>query len=190
MTIDHWVNVLCYLGIIWLVLDSNLANMTNFTLSRLMYEWMFLILFDIINLWYFLQNRTIFFAVRQAFARFCHGFFQVWGKCCSKQFPTQKGVSVLVYPMIFIGYIDIILSILADIMPFFVVLNSLTDVIIKVCVNCFTTLGRCYCHMWDGIATLDVNYVWLFCMNCRYYSNLLYWWQMLLPIFFFVSGRW
>ena len=49
--------------------------------------------------------------------------------------------------MIFIGYIDIILSILADIMPFFVVLNSLTDVIIKVCVNCFTTLGRCYCHM-------------------------------------------
>ena len=35
--------------------------------------------------------------------------------------------------MIFIGYIDIILSILADIMPFFVVLNSLTDVIIKVC---------------------------------------------------------
>ena len=26
---------------------------------------------------YFLQNRTIIFAVRQAFARFCHGFFQV-----------------------------------------------------------------------------------------------------------------
>ena len=58
------------------------------------YEWMFLILFDIIYLRYFLQNRTIFFAVRQAFARFCHGFFQVWGKCCSKQFPTQRCISV------------------------------------------------------------------------------------------------
>ena len=140
-------------------------------------------IYQFINLWYFLQNRTIFFAVRQAFARFCHGFFQVWGNVVLNNFQHKKVYQCWYTLMIFIGYIDIILSILADIMPFFVVLNSLTDVIIKVCVNCFTTLGRCYCHMWDGIATLDVNYVWLFCMNCRYYSNLLYWWQMLLPIF-------
>ena len=82
------------------------------------YEWMFLILFDIIYLRYFLQNRTIIFAVRQAFARFCHGFFQVWGKCCSKQFPTQKVYQCWYTLMILFGYIDILLFILADVMPF------------------------------------------------------------------------
>ena len=41
-----------------------------------------------ILLW-FLLNRTIILAVRQAFARIHLGFFQVWGKCCSILFQHQ-----------------------------------------------------------------------------------------------------
>ena len=50
------------------------------------------------------SKTELFFAVKQAFARFCHGFFQVWGKCCSKQFPTQKVYQCRYTLMILFGY--------------------------------------------------------------------------------------
>ena len=92
----------------------------------------------------FSQKQNNNFAVRQAFARFCHGFFQVWGKCCSNQ---HNWCIRKIIPYDIIGYNDITVFILADVMPF-VVWFTLIDVDIKVCVeNVVPHFGRCHCHM-------------------------------------------
>ena len=53
-----------------LLILNNIASNNSKVYKKLIQELL-------IYLGYFFQNRTIFFAVRQAFARFCHGFFQV-----------------------------------------------------------------------------------------------------------------
>ena len=129
----------------------------------------------------FSPNRTIFFAVRQAFARFCHGFFQVWGKCCSKQFPTQKVYQCWYTLIILFGYIDNDFVFGRCCAIFFwlifpwqmlisryvwkILYHTLADVI-AIC-------------MWDGNTTLVVSYVWVFFIFCK--------WQMLLPYFILVA---
>ena len=77
--------------------------------------------------------------------------------------------------MILFGHIDMVMFILADVMPFNVWI-SLIDVIIKVCVeDVIPHIGRCYCHVRWYYHTCWICVV-IFCI-----------WQMLLP--FYISGR-
>ena len=133
----------------------------------------FLILFDIIYFGYFHQDRTkFFFAFRQAFARFCHGFFQVWGKCCSKQFPTQKVYQCWYTLMILFGYIDNICFIdrcyaifLFD-FPWQMLLSRYVWKILYHTWQMLLPYVRWYYHS-------CVRYVWLFFVNGRCYCHVL-----------------
>ena len=120
------------------------------------------------------------------------------------------GVSVKVYPNDIIRYIDMVMFILADVMPFNVWI-SLIDVIIKVCVEdviphwqmllpyemvlphlldiCgfYFVYGRCYCHF-ILVADVIARFVLLVvdgkttCFVSSIMADVLPWWLMLLPL--------
>ena len=125
---------------------------------------MFLILFDIIYTFRFLLNRTIFLAVRQAFARIHLGFFQVWGKCCSIIFQHQM-VYWCLYTLRFnLGIYEfyfILWQMLSHLMLFLIIV--LTDVIVKVTVTDF--MATFFWQMllplilWDGVISHNFNFV-------------------------------
>ena len=56
------------------------------------YEWMFLIVFDIMYLSYFSLKQNNNFVVRKAFTRFYHGFFWSEENVVLNYFLTQDGV--------------------------------------------------------------------------------------------------
>ena len=135
---------------------------------------MFLILFNIIYTCGFLLNRTIFLAVKQAFARIHLGFFQVWGKCCSILLNTRWCIGVCI-PL------DLIWVYMIWIFSFFILWQMLSHMMLFFDYyfdRCYCQggrfyshiFGRCYCHY----------YVRWYYSHFSLYYDVTYW-QMLLP---------